>query len=46
MSNTLLAIIGTMVSMLAMVGFSVIQLDKLSGDDRSEAEAPRQHESL
>ena len=29
MSNTVLAIIGTAVSLIVMIGFSVLQLDKL-----------------
>ena len=40
MSNTLLAIIGALVSMLTMVGFSVVQLEKLSSDDPARDDEP------
>lgn len=36
MSNLLLAIVGTLVSMVAMVGFSVVTLEKLNGDKRPD----------
>ena len=43
MSNILLAIIGTLVSMMAMVGFSVITLDKLNKDDRPDPGADQRN---
>jgi hypothetical protein len=41
MSNTVLAIIGALVSMLTMIGFSVVQFEKLdAGSDRDTAADP------